>query len=243
MRSVWLCSFLLLAAEDASAYWLRMGGVGGEARTGSQLARAGELGLYESRYGLGLGTTVLEGQFGAWDLPRRGRPDASGHLIVNAFPLQAFATLYSWRGPAFLHFMDDSKADYSIGRLEAYGSYSNWARMHFFSDVQTPTFFGPPERTVVPRVTAQLKVIDYGLRADHMFGLSWTLAVGRQEITARESDVFRRKYFSRWYGSVGVYIGATTGTDYSGGVYRIFTDSWRGLKALFGGSTVRKEKL
>lgn len=239
-----LAGALALAAGDASAYWRRDEWVGVEFRTGSQRARLIDLSLYESRWGLGAGTTVLDMGMGAWDVPRPGLPDASGHGLMLLFPLKAYAALASWKGPPYFHFLDGSEAEHSVGKLELFYSYCDWATMFDFTEVTSGALPGQVGRAYTGE-RAKVKIVDYGLRFDQVLtkSASMTASVGRQEMTVKPSLTYREKKFERWYGSVSYYFGATHGTDYRGGIYRPLVDVWDAMRALFGGSTVHREPL
>lgn len=235
---------LLLCAGDASAYWTRQEWIGLELRTGSQKARLIDVSAYASRWGLGVGTTALDVTMGAWDVPRRGLPDASGHGVLIYFPLKAYVALASWKGGPYFHFIDKSRADHSVGKLEAYYSYCDWGSMFQFTEVTSTILPGQAARESVPG-SVRAKVIDYGLRADHLFtkAVSLTASAGYQKVTVKSDVVFREKEFDRWYGAVSYYFGATHGTDYTGGLWRMPVDVWDTLRGWFGGSTVHREPL
>jgi hypothetical protein len=241
--SLLLAAALAFCAVDARAYWVREEWFGFQPELGGYRARALDLAVYDSNYGLGVGTTGLEVVGGAWDVPRAGSSDASGHVVYELFPLKAYLALASWKGPPYFHILDSRAADRSIGKVELYGSYCGWAQMSDF------TQFNPndPENQGREAVAggASIRVIDYGVRVDQGVGESFALAgsIGRLEMNTSDDGAFRSKSFGRWYAAVDFYFGTTSGTDYGGGADRAFLGAWDWLSSIFGGSVVHREPL
>ncbi len=73
--------FLLLLASPAAAVWGRAEFLGADLGSAYVGARLLDVALYHQRYGVGLGTTLIDGRLHGWDIPRRGSPDASGHIL------------------------------------------------------------------------------------------------------------------------------------------------------------------
>lgn len=238
LTSFVLAAVLLAAgAGPAGAYWLREDWTGFQAEPHSFRFRLLDFAAYESETGFGIGTEAFEGASGPLDVSRIGRPDASAHALYEFLPIKAYLALASWRGPTYLH-ATEIAVDRSIGKLELYGSYCGWASLTEFNEV------GDYGRQAVAG-SLRTRVIEYGVRVDQGVGDSFALAgsIGRRELTAFADAPFLERRSDAWYVALELYFGVTKGSDYGGGVGRLFLQAGDEARALFGGSVVHRESL
>lgn len=209
-----------LAAAPASAApspaWLRLELAGAGLATSGQSAHLVEFDAYYARYGLGAGVGVWEAEFGAWDVPRSGRNDASAHMLSTFFPLKAYATLWSFEGPPLYA---QRHATRTIGRVEAFGVFSDWAKLGLFTEPRIGVL-GDEDRVGV-KGSLPARRIDYGVRFD--YGRFVGIAVGRREFWSERSGDFRRRYDAMWYGRLVLYYGFNIG-DQSGSLLQLPRD-------------------
>lgn len=186
LKAVRLTLLMLpVATSQAAAVWGRAEFLGGDVGTAYVGARLLDLSIYHQRYGMGIGTSLVDGRLHGWDIPRRGAPDASGHILSGIGPINAFVALKSWEGIPF--FIGDYEAHPTVGRIEAYGSYCGWGRMWGFTE-EAPNSLGEPERQRVGG-GVPASYWDYGLRLD--IGAYWGIAAGRFAFqTDREKEQF-----------------------------------------------------
>lgn len=227
-RSALLSAAFVLAAAPALAgpadwdkAWLRQEWIGYEAGTGFFGFPIGDIAIYGARHGLGVGTTAARMRISGWDVPRRDGNDVSGHMLVAYFPLNVYVTLHSWHGAKKIFF---GRGKRSIGRLEAYGSYSPWARLSILTR-ETRDILGHRERVPVGG-SAKAKVMDMGLRLD--LGTQAAFSVGRLVFETEDEGLFRPKRFAKTYASLDYYFdfGITEGREAGGGARYILQDAW-----------------
>lgn len=219
---------LFLAAAPASAEtWNRLeifGVLGGNGVYGLDALGAG---IYHPRYGLGIGTRALELRGETWDLPRKGRPDASAHALIIIAPIEARVVLASWEGAPFVDFVS---AESSTGRLELFGSYCPWARLGGLTEVQTDVL-GTQARVPVSGLV-KATTLDWGLSYDA--GKLWSVSAGRFEFQAREDGIYRARRAGRWYALARLYYGRTHGDTIGASPLNIFRDAGFKLCRLVG---------
>lgn len=218
---------LLAAAPAAAETWNRIEIIGVLGGNGVYGVDALGLGLYHSRYGLGIGTRALELRGETWDLPRKGRPDASAHAMIILLPIEARVVLASWEGSPFL---TSNSAESANGRLELFGAYCPWARLGQLTEVQTG-ILGTPERTAVNGLV-KATTLDWGLSYDA--GNVWSVSAGRFEFQTREDAVYRTRRDGRWYAMARLYYGCTHGSTISSSPLNLFRDAGFKLCRLFG---------
>lgn len=202
--------------------------------------KAADFAAYQSRWGLGVGTTGLDTRLGAWDVRRFGKPDASAHALLAVFPFTAHVALASWKGLPYFHFTESRAADQGIGHVELFGSYCPWGILTGFNEATgpaSPSSLGLENRQAVDgSVTA--RVLDAGLRAD--LGSTFAFSVGRLELDTKADDIFKRRYSTKWYAAVDLYFGALKGTEYGGGFFQMFVDGWNWARARSGNAVHRR---
>lgn len=233
LSSVFLSVLLALGSAPAQgATWDRFEVFGFYA--GNQFAgiRVADYGLYSARYGLGLGTRLMDARLETWDLPRKGgRPDATADGLVIPVPLEARAALLSWEGGIFT---DSTYAESSIGRLELHGWYCPWAMFGITHEYQT-SLLGHRER-VQTNDTNRAEAWEYGLRLDS--GHLWYVSVGRFEFRTKENGAFRARSGGRWYGAASIYFGRTHGKTFGGSPLNLLRDARFRVCRLLGGCGV-----
>lgn len=219
---------LALLASPASAAWDRVeyfGGYAGNGYWGVDLLSAG---IYHDRYGVGVGTKLADLRLQTWDLPRKGRPDASSHGMVIPFPLEARVVLASWEGKPYQDYLSFESSN---GRVELKGWYCPWTIFSDLTDVQ-PGVIGATERDPVYGV-AYGTTWDAALSFDA--GKLWAVEAGRFEFKTREDGVFRSRQDGRWYAQGRFYLGRTHGRTIQSTPLNILHDVGKKLCRLFGG--------
>lgn len=222
MKPSGLLSLLLLAALSAPAAaetwnrWEYMGGFGGNGFYGVDVL---SVGLYHERYGFGVGTQLLQMRGDAWDLRRRGLPDATAHAILAPLPLEARLVLASWEGDPFV---EATHVESSNARIELHASICPWARFGGINDVQPDFATGKPTRTywnndMIPAVTW-----DYGIGYDA--GQFWSITVGRFDFQTKDDGVYRARRDGRWYAMGRLYYGHTHGRTVGANPGNVFRD-------------------
>lgn len=238
MRSIKAALALVLcvaAAAPASGYWIRQEWIGYHAETGRLRLRGLDFTIYDSITGIGLGTGLGDLWVGAWDVRRVGAPDASAHHLFAPVPLRAAVALWSWAGPPYFHMRNRRVADQGIGRLELFGSYCGWATLGSFTEAEFGLIGYEFGRKNVPG-TVKAKVFEYGVRAD--LGAHASAQVGRLVFETEAARPFRERTFDRWYGSLSLFFGATTGSDHGGGLVMSAVNGFNWLRGRFGGDVV-----
>lgn len=225
MRVLLSATVLLLAATPAFAgSWNRIEYIGMFAGNGFWGADMLGYGIYQDYYGVGTGIRLAEFRVETWDLPRKGKPDASSHLILLPAPLEARVVLASWEGAPFVDNVESTNA-----RLELHGRFCPWAIFGDMTDVE-PGLIGP-ERV-------QLNDIVYGsawdLGISYDAGHFWSATAGRFEFRTRETGVYRARQDGRWYGMLRLYYGRTHGQTVGGTIFNFFHDARIKLCRLIG---------
>lgn len=225
----WTASVLLLAfAAAPCGAWDRFEVFGAYAGTGFLGMRVADYGRYHGRYGVGVGTRLMDARLETWDLPRKSRPDASAHALIIPAPLEARIALKSWEGPVYI---EGTGAESSIGRVELHGWYCPWAFFGLMSEVQTDVL-GERARAQINDIVGA-EAWDVGLRYDR--GNLWYVSAGRFEFRSKEQGGFRSRRDGRWYGAASLYFGRTHGGTYGGSPLNLLRDAGFKLCRLFGG--------
>lgn len=221
---------LLASIPSAAETWSRieiLGALGGSG--GVYGFDAFGLGAYHPRYGIGVGTRLMEARWQTWDLSRKGGlPDASAHALLMPVPLEVRVILASWEGGMFRD--TSASVESTNGRVELFGSYCPWAYFGQLNEVQTDRF-GSESRDPVPGFI-RTQTLDWGLMYDA--GKLWSVSVGRFEFRTREGDVFRSRRDGRWYAMARVYWGRTHGKTIGSSPLHIFRDAGHKLCRLVG---------
>lgn len=214
-----LAAAAVLAAPARAQTWDRFEVFGGYLGTGFSGIRVADYGLYNARYGVGVGTRLMDARLETWDLPRAGRrPDATADGIVIPVPLEARVALYSWEGGIFTN---ETYAESSIGRLELHAWYCPWAFFGMMHEYQT-NILGDRERVQINDTNAA-QAWDMGARLDS--GHLWYVSAGRFEFQTKEQGAFRSRRDGRWYGAVSLYFGRTHGKTYGGTPLNLLRDA------------------
>jgi hypothetical protein len=219
---------LAAAAPSSAAVWSKREWLGFEAAHGHQGLSIANVAWYYSRYGLGAGSALFDAKAGGWDVPRTGRPDASGHFLYQFAPLRVYWTLWSrdgWLPDAMLDLFQER----SVAHVDLYASYTPFGRMTGFTQAGTNVLGDPERQAVAGSVPAS--ILEYGLRADA--GTVASVSVGRLRFRTSAADGFREKSFDRWFASVSVYAGGTFGETSGGGAGTLLKDVWYWLKTPF----------
>lgn len=228
---------LAASAAPASAYWIREDWLGLQAETHRFRVRFLDFAAYESVTGLGIGTEAFEAVSAPLDIPRIGRNDATAYALYEFLPLKGYLALASWKGPTYWH-ATEIAADRSIGKLELYGSFCDWGTLTEFKEGGD---FGRQDLSGSLRT----RIVEYGARVDQGLGDSFALAgsIGRRELTVYADGPFLGRRTDEWYAAAELYFGVTKGSDYGGGLGRLFLMAADQVRALFGGSVVHRKSL
>lgn len=221
-------ALLLLAGVPARAgHWDRIEAVGAYAGTGMAGVRLADYGIYNARYGVGVGTRLIDVRFETWDLRRRGLPDASFHGMIIPFPLEGRVALASWEGKPYIA---GTSAESTIGRVELYGWYCPWTTFAFINHVETDIIGQRSRVNLSDRIMGE--TWDWGLRYDS--GHLWGLSAGRSEFRTKDKGVYRSRHDGRWYAAGYVYIGRTHGKTVGGNPLNLFRDAGFKICRAFG---------
>lgn len=226
---------LLLASLPARAgYWDRIEIIGGYGGNGFVGLRLFDLGLYNARYGLGVGTRIADMRAETWDLPRESRPDSSAHALIIPVPFEARVALASWEGKPFI---SGTSAESSIGRLELFAAYCPWALFGSVTEVQT-SLLGDRKRAALDDLV-RTETWDAGLHYDS--GKFWYVSAGRFEFKTRARNGYLTRRDGRWYAMAGLYYGRTHGETVGGSPLNLFRDAAFKIGRLFGRRAVIKD--
>lgn len=191
-----------------------------------------DIALYEPVTGLGIGTNPFEVKRYGWDLRRANRgPDVSGHNLVTVAPVNLYWILYDWEGSPAMQ--SDYAGSLTLGRIEAFGTYSNWSVLEDLTEGTGVDYNGNPTRGPVPgSVPAQY--LNYGVRWD--YGKWVGVNLGRLELRTRRTGVYLERYSAQWYLSGQIYFGATFGKKedkVGGGLLYLLDSGWERFRNLF----------
>jgi hypothetical protein len=188
--------------------------------------------IYEPVTGLGIGTNPFEIKRFGWDLRRANRgPDVSGHNLVTVAPVNLYWIIHDWEGSPAL--FSDHAGSLTVGRLEAFGSYSNWSSLQDLTEVVGVSYDGTNKRGPV-QGSVPAKYLNYGVRWD--YGKWVGVNLGRLELRTRRNGVYLERYSAQWYLSGQVYFGATFGTKddaVGGGMLYLVRSGWTRFANLF----------